>query len=143
MTLRLFSLLALCALLTGCMEAERLARDATRTAGTVAGAAGMVTTTEADWRMTASQYNDHTGRRYAFDCPPGGTFWTVWGSNPYTSDSGVCTAGVHAGAITREAGGRVLIEMRPGQDRYAARSQNGVSSNTYGSWGNSFVVLLP
>jgi hypothetical protein len=51
----------------------------------------------------------------------------------------VCTAAVHAGAITA-AGGSVLVTIMPGQADYPASTQNGVTSSQWGTWNRSFTV---
>jgi hypothetical protein len=48
---------------------------------------------------------------------------------------------VHAGFITEDAGGVVMIELRPGQSRYEGSSRNGVATLSYGPWSRCFVVL--
>jgi hypothetical protein len=65
----------------------------------------------------------------------------LWGTDLYTDDSSVCVAGVHAGRITLQGGGAVVIEIRPGATAYAGSTRNGVDSAGYGEWGGSFVVL--
>ena len=138
--------LALSALLlavSGCVAAEQMARDAVRSSGgPSSGPAGMVTTTEASWSTNAREHRGRSGR-FAFDCPanPGGSGGGVWGSGPYTDDSSVCTAGVHAGVITYERGGRVIVGPRPGQNRYAGSDRNGVRTSDYGQYAGSFVVV--
>jgi hypothetical protein len=59
----------------------------------------------------------------------------------YTDDSSVCTAAVHAGAITFEQGGTIRIEIAPGEEAYEPSDRNGVESLAYGPWGGSFVVV--
>lgn len=140
-----FPTLLLVVALAGCTAAERttMVRDATRTASTAAtsgGNAGMITTTAASWSTSATEYRGRSGT-FDFDCPSGGTRHTVWGSGPYTDDSTVCTAGVHAGVITFERGGRVRIQPRPGQNRYPGSSRNGVTTSDYPEYGGSFVVV--
>ncbi|AKU14089.1 putative transmembrane sensor protein [Azoarcus sp. CIB] len=61
---------------------------------------------------------------------------TVWGSDLYTTDSNLCDAAVHAGAITR-SGGTVTVERRPGRLLYVGSSRNGVVSHDYGAFGTS------
>ena len=61
----------------------------------------------------------------------------VWGSGPYTADSGICAAALHAGAVTRR-GGTVTLRMLPGQPRYVGATRNGVQSMNYGDYGASF-----
>lgn len=83
------------------------------------------------------------GERYAFRCPPGKPMPSrVAGSGPYTDDSSICTAAVHAGAMHAKDGGDVTIEIRPGQARYAGSDRNYIKSGDYeGTWDGSFVVL--
>lgn len=89
----------------------------------------------------SSIYEGRVGERFAFDCAPGVTPASVWGTGIYTLDSGVCTAAVHSGRFTFAAGGRVVIEIWAGQRSYAASEQNGVSSRSWGSYQTSFAVL--
>ena len=81
------------------------------------------------------------GEQFEYECPVGGTLRFVWGTDVYTDDSSVCTAGVHVGVITLESGGTVTIEIRPGQDAYVASERNGVTTLDYPAWGGSFVVI--
>ena len=135
---RLIALIAVAALAAGCAEAERIARDAIDATDS-----SMPAPTAAEWRTTASRHSaqDLIGRRFAFDCPANGHVEIVWGTDPYTADSSVCTAGVHAGVITVRDGGRVIVEMRPGQESYGASTRNGITTRTYGSWRSSFSVV--
>ncbi len=94
-----------------------------------------------DWRRTATPVRGTPGRQFSYDCPAGGTFSTVWGTDLYTDDSSICTAAVHVGRITVQTGGRVTIETRDGASSYAGSSRNGVNTSNWGAWGNSFVVL--
>src|SRR5262245_33394804 len=57
------------------------------------------------WDQNASLLKSAEGETRTFVCSPGGTAHTVWGSDIYTADSSICTAGVHAGLITLEKGG--------------------------------------
>jgi hypothetical protein len=97
---------------------------------------------EADaWRTTVADHRGANGEQFDYDCPAGGQPANVWGTDVYTDDSSVCTAAVHAGAITVEEGGTVVVEIRPGEDEYEASSRNGIDSLAYGPWGGSFVVV--
>jgi len=91
------------------------------------------------WTTSAVQFKPDVGNTYKFDCPKNGTASIVWGSDVYTADSSVCTAAVHAGKITLDAGGEVTIEMRPGRAAYGGTLRNGITSQTYGGYPNSFV----
>ena len=83
------------------------------------------------------------GRTITLACSPGGTAHSVWGSDIYTADSSVCTAGVHSGLITFQQGGSVTIELRPGRAIYGTSERNGVTPSAYGAYGSSFVFKTP
>lgn len=70
-------------------------------------------------------------------CPSGVAVGNVWGTDTYTSDSSVCRAALHAGAVTEE-GGVVTVYPAPGQSSYIGTSRNGVATSNYGAWGSSF-----
>lgn len=95
------------------------------------------------WGRTATEFRDRVGEQFTFECPPGGTPRTIWGDQTtgYTDDSSVCTAGVHAGAITIEEGGDVLIQMVPGQPSYPSTESNGITSQEWPEWPGGFLVL--
>ncbi len=76
-----------------------------------------------------------------FECAPGGSPQPVWGVDVYTDDSSVCTAAVHAGEITLEAGGLVWIRVAPGQLRYDGSERNGILTESYLAWEGSFTVV--
>jgi ABC-type transport system substrate-binding protein len=95
------------------------------------------------WSAHAVGHRDQVGEEFTYDCPPADESRTdtVWGTDVYTDDSSVCTAAVHAGAITVEDGGEVTIEIRPGQDSYEGTERNGIETSHYGPWGGSFAVV--
>ncbi len=73
-------------------------------------------------------------------CPPGAMMGgTVWGSGLYTTDSRICRAALHAGAIG-QGGGVVTVTPAPGQQGYQGSVRNGVQTQAYGPWGASFTV---
>ena len=82
------------------------------------------------------------GQRVSFLCPPLGPdgYQSIWGTDVYTYDSGICLAGAHVGVITRERGGVVTIEKRPGQSTFPATTRNGIASQGYASYSESFAV---
>lgn len=61
----------------------------------------------------------------------------VWGTDLYTTDSDVCTAAVHAGAIPL-AGGKVRVMAAPGCASYLGTARNGITTSSWGSYGGSF-----
>lgn len=96
----------------------------------------------ASWEQNMSAKRGQNGTRETIDCSPGGTPGSVWGSGPYTDDSSVCTAAVHAGVITVAEGGPVTVEIAPGQESYKGSTANGVTTSDYGSFGGSFKVIM-
>ncbi len=107
------------------------------TAGTGGGSAGSGGT---DWFTSATGHRGENGLRFEYDCPPGGSTLSIWGTDVYTDDSPVCVAAVHAGVITLAAGGRVSIEIRPGQDAYDGSERNGVTSLGFSTWSGSYAI---
>lgn len=104
---------------------------------------GLCVNPSAAWTATAFERacpSAGAGMRFAYACPPitGTAPGSVWGTDIYTNDSSVCSAGVHAGRVTTLRGGSVTIEMRPGQSSYLGSTRNGVTSLSYGAWGCSF-----
>jgi hypothetical protein len=98
------------------------------------------TATDITWSQDASNRRASVNQTFVYNCSPNGTFDTVWGTDVYTDDSSICTAAVHAGKITKAAGGVVTIEIKPGQATYDGTARNGVTTLDYGSWGGSFIV---
>ena len=67
---------------------------------------------------------------------------SVWGSGTYTTDSRVCRAAVHAGAIPA-SGGVVVVTPAPGLPAYQGSAANGITTSNYGPWRGSFTVVAP
>jgi hypothetical protein len=99
--------------------------------------------TPTTWEARASTLNGTDGKTFTLACSPGGTAHSVWGSDIYTADSSICTAGVHSGLITYQQGGTVTIELRPGRTIYGCSERNGVATSPYGSYQHSFVFKTP
>ncbi len=95
--------------------------------------------TAIDWSTSAASYRGMNGMRLAFNCPAGGSPGSVWGTDLFTDDSSVCSAGVHVGLITLAGGGVVVIEIRPGAPAYYGTFRNGITSRDYGNWTGSFM----
>jgi len=99
--------------------------------------------TPTTWEANATSLNGTDGQTFTVACSPGGTAHSVWGSDIYTADSSICTAGVHSGLITYQQGGTVTIELRPGRTIYGCSERNGVTTSDYGSYRHSFVFKTP
>jgi hypothetical protein len=95
---------------------------------------------ELDWATTAVDHVRGDRGTFTVVCPPKGEVHSVWGTELYTGDSSICTAAVHAGAITLDAGGEVTFTMEPGQTRYEGGEANGVTSSSWGPFRTSFRV---
>jgi hypothetical protein len=93
------------------------------------------------WTATAKDLRGRNNQRFRFTCEANGSLGRIWGTGVYTDDSSVCTAGVHAGLITRASGGTVVIEIRPGQSSYTGSTRNGVTSGNWSGWYGSFVFV--
>ncbi len=77
---------------------------------------------------------------FACECAPGqGESGSVWGSGPYTTDSSLCRAAIHAGGIGVD-GGVINVVLHPGQDSYEGSTSNGVETDSWASYGSSFDI---
>ena len=97
-------------------------------------------TNDIAWSQNATAWRGSNGSIVTVQCPPNGSLSTVWGTGPYTDDSSICSAGVHAGRIDMVRGGTFAIELQPGRSSYAASTAGGVTTRSYGSWSGSFIV---
>lgn len=100
-----------------------------------AGAATNVSCTD-----SIKSLNKTATSEFAVVCPVNCTTGSVWGTDLYTSDSAICVAAVHAGVI-KEKGGRVKVILQPGQPAYTGTFRNGVTTNNWGAYQQSFKVL--
>jgi len=99
--------------------------------------------TPTTWEASATTLNGKDGETFTLACSPGGTAHSVWGSDIYTADSSICTAGVHSGLITYQQGGAVTVELRPGRAIYGCSERNGVTTSPFGPYQHSFVFKTP
>lgn len=73
-------------------------------------------------------------------CEPGANSGgSIWGSNPYTADSDICIAAIHAGVIGAE-GGTLVLRRRPGQSDYPGSTAHGITSSDWGSYDESIYL---
>jgi hypothetical protein len=97
---------------------------------------------DVDWTSTAEAYDEKPDKTIAYECPAHGSIiGTVWGSGPYTTDSSVCTAAVHAGRITLADGGRVVIKIRRGESSYEGTTQHDVVTTSYDAYPWAFDIV--
>lgn len=74
---------------------------------------------------------------FSCSCAPGAS-GTVWGSAIYTTDSSICGAAVHAGALAANASGSVTVRKAAGCGSYTGTAANGVTTQDWGSFDSSF-----
>ncbi len=125
-------LLILCLLLAACGGGDEAADAGGQ------GDLAVASEVDADWGRSPVDLRGNDGTRYGWTCPPGGEPGSLWGTGPFTDDSSVCTAAVFAGLITLSDGGRVVIEILPGEDAYEGGEAGGVSASEWPSWPGSF-----
>lgn len=101
---------------------------------------GTADVTPITWPVSAVILKDEPGRTHTFECPAEGTENAIYGTDNYTADSSICTAAVHVGRIDLQKGGRVMIELRPGEQSYTATPRNGITSRSYGPWTRGYVL---
>ena len=81
----------------------------------------------------------------------GSTAGGVWGTGTYTDDSNLATAAVHGGVLRAGQEGIVKVRIEQGLTLfymysppvYTASTANGVTSNSYGTFGGSYSVSAP
>lgn len=87
-----------------------------------------------DWDTTINHFQvddeKFVGQRLRVSCPeltvrdtPG----AVFGTDLYASDSSICAAALHAGAVS-EVGGKATLQIMPGTVTYRGEDRHGVSS---------------
>jgi hypothetical protein len=96
---------------------------------------------QTNWGTNVTAFKGQVGKTMTFLCPAGGAAGSLYGTDIYTTDSSVCTAGVHAGVINLAAGGAVTIIIQPGLASYTSTARNGVTSTSWGAYGGSFTVV--
>lgn len=63
---------------------------------------------------------------------------SVWGSGPYTTDSAICAAALHAGAVEK-TGGTVHVLRLGGLDAYSGSKANGITTRDWPAFDSSYV----
>jgi hypothetical protein len=88
--------------------------------------------------------NHAPGMAYAVTCPANcaASAPSIWGSGPYTSDSPLCAAAVHAGAMADAQGGSFQVLIDQGQPAYRGSVSNNVLTADYGPYRESIIIRL-
>jgi hypothetical protein len=79
---------------------------------------------------------------YTCTCTPDAAVGSVWGSGPYTTDSSLCDAAIHAGVLGFDGGTVTALATGP-QDSFLGTESNGVVSADWGPYPDSFVFDQP
>ncbi|HQN23104.1 MAG TPA: LCCL domain-containing protein [Thermotogota bacterium] len=86
-----------------------------------------------------TSYRDRTGEVLRFFVT-GSDLGSVWGTGVYTDDSTLAVVCVHAGLLGIGETGLIEITLLPGLEGYEGSMQNGITSQSYGSWEWSYSV---
>jgi hypothetical protein len=100
-----------------------------------------IITPEDPWAASLDSLDIEPGESFAMELPPGGSGYSIWGTYVYSGDSSIGTAAVHAGLLTYEEGGFVIVEVMEGRDYYLGSVMNTVESGSYQRWGRSYTFL--
>jgi len=96
-----------------------------------------------DCSLRGDELPGNVGTRHTIRCPSGCNTESVWGSGPYTDDSSVCAAAIHAGAIPLNEGGLVRVVKEGPLKNAKASAAHGVESQAWRYWPRSFRVEKP
>ena len=86
-------------------------------------------------------WGTHLGKTVAMEVTAGNNGGSVWGNNPYTSDSQVPIAAIHAGVLKPGETGFIKIRISPDPGAYTGSTANGITSNNYGPWQGCYEIL--
>ena len=114
-----------------------------------AGAGNAEATTALADPGTLSNYQGQTGKVFRFQVTggmPGGQFarpggfigGAVWGSDPYTLDSTLAMAAVHAGLLQSGESGVVTVTIQGPQNSFEGSTRNGVTTSAWGPFPGAF-----
>ncbi|MBE7412485.1 MAG: hypothetical protein L6Q54_07760 [Leptospiraceae bacterium] len=79
-------------------------------------------------------------KEFAVNCPANCGSASIWGTDSYTTDSSICLAAVHTGAIQKDKGGKVTVFIIAGLPAYTGSEKNGVTTSSWNSYEASFTV---
>lgn len=87
---------------------------------------------------------DNINQKYKFDCqsaPEDLVHAPIWGTKVYTTNSGICSAAVHAGIVDPEEGGVITVKLVKGKNFYTGSDKNNVKSEDRASTNTGFVFI--
>jgi hypothetical protein len=73
-----------------------------------------------------------------FVCSAGDGRASVYGTDVYTAESGVCAAAIHAGVLPRGQAGAVTVVFGSAAESFVGSQRNGVTTLRYGRWPNTY-----
>lgn len=85
-------------------------------------------------------YRGNNGQNYSFVLT-GANSGSIWGTTIYTDDSNLATAAVHSGFVQLSQTSTITVMILAGQSSYTSTTQNGITSNGYGSWSGSYTFI--
>jgi hypothetical protein len=100
--------------------------------------AGQIGTTT-DSRSCPSTFQAGGAAEVRCTCVPAQFSGSLWGTDIYTTDSSICNAALHAGAVSR-SGGEVTAIAAAGCPKYKGTARNGVTSGGWNEYGSSFYL---
>jgi hypothetical protein len=83
----------------------------------------------------------HLGKTVAIEVTAANNGGSVWGSNPYTTDSQLPIAVIHAGVLKQGETAFVKIKILPDPGSYTGSTANGITSNPYAQWHGCYEIL--
>ncbi|HUS28600.1 MAG TPA: LCCL domain-containing protein [Kofleriaceae bacterium] len=90
-------------------------------------------------KMDASPLTGDAGAKWNVDCPAGCEGSHVWGSGPYTGDSNVCSAAIHAGVIDAKGGGFV-VTIGGKVPSFKGSAKNGITTSDYEAYDRTYTI---
>ena len=90
---------------------------------------------------TLTGYANQFGTKLSFRVT-GNAAGIIWGTNPYTLDSTLATAAVHAGALKQGQTGVVNVEIIKPPAAFQGSVQNGVTSAAWGAFPNGAYRII-
>ncbi len=100
-----------------------------------------------DWNTVLKHFqvdsDKFVGQQFSFRCPERtvrDSDDSLYGTNVYPSDSPICVAAVHAGAVGPD-GGEIRVQLNPGIDSYVGSRNNEVISGDFPQTQRSIVFV--
>jgi len=86
-------------------------------------------------------WETHLNKTVAIEVTAGLVGSSVWGSNPYTSDSYLPMAAIHAGVLKDGETATILLKILPDPGSYTGSTKHGITSSNYGVWRGCYQIV--